>query len=75
LLAAKHRGRVWRGRAKRGGGGVGGGCRGRSEPSQGSHQLENVAGRAADEEGVVETALDSEFKSLGVGDGEIEAEQ
>jgi len=37
LLAADHRGREWRGRAKRAGGGGGWGAEGQSEPSQGSH--------------------------------------
>ncbi|HJX52227.1 MAG TPA: prepilin-type N-terminal cleavage/methylation domain-containing protein [Polyangia bacterium] len=37
LLAAYHRGRVWRGRAKRAGGGGRWWAEGRSEPSQGSH--------------------------------------
>jgi hypothetical protein len=42
-LAAHHRGRVWRGRAKRAG--VGGGCgaEGRSEPFQGSHVCAGTA--------------------------------
>ena len=43
--AADHRGRVWRGRAKRARGGGGWGAEGQSEPSQGSHDDRIFAAR------------------------------
>jgi XTP/dITP diphosphohydrolase len=42
LLAADHRGRAGRGRAKRAGGGGGWGAEGQSEPSQGSHNSDDA---------------------------------